>query len=148
MFSMPSMSRTYNKGTSQVNSCSLSWHQARWGSWPKIFFLTLNPYGQSLCNVLSDERLGLSLMSMLGLCQVYVPHIQHVTENVSFCTIFKSRSQNSVVGIATSYSLDDREVRVRVPVGSRIYSSPNRPDRIWGPPNFLSNGYQGLFPRG
>jgi glutamine synthetase len=37
-------------------------------------------------------------------------------------------SRDSVVGIATSYGLDDRGVGVRVPVGSRILTSPNRPD--------------------
>jgi hypothetical protein len=26
--------------------------------------------------------------------------------------------------------------------------TPFRPDRPWGPPNLLSNGYQGLFPWG
>jgi hypothetical protein len=42
-------------------------------------------------------------------------------------------SRDSVVGIATDYGLDDRGVGVRVPVGSRIFSSPPRPDRLWGP---------------
>jgi hypothetical protein len=47
-------------------------------------------------------------------------------------------SQDSPVGIATAYGLDDRGVGVKVPVGSRIFTSPCRPD-------LLSNGYRGLF---
>jgi hypothetical protein len=57
-------------------------------------------------------------------------------------------SRDSSVGTATGYGLDDRGVGVGVPVGSRIFSSPHRPDRLWGPPTLLSNGYLGFFPGG
>jgi hypothetical protein len=43
------------------------------------------------------------------------------------------------VCIATGYGMDDRGVRVRVPVGSRIFFSI---------PSLPSNGYRGLFPWG
>jgi hypothetical protein len=56
-------------------------------------------------------------------------------------------SRDSAVGIATGYGPDDWEVGVRVPVGSRIITSPYRPDRLLRPPNRLSSGYRGLFSR-
>jgi hypothetical protein len=56
-------------------------------------------------------------------------------------------SRDVAVGMATGYGLDDRGVRVRVPVESRIFFSPRCPDRFWGPSNLQSNGYRGLFPR-
>jgi hypothetical protein len=56
-------------------------------------------------------------------------------------------SRDSVVGIAIGYGLEERGVGVRVPVVSRIFSSPRRPDRLWGLPSLLSNGYRGLFAR-
>jgi hypothetical protein len=49
---------------------------------------------------------------------------------------------------AVAYGLDDQGVGIRVPVGSRISSSPYRPDWLWGLLSLLSNEYQGLFPRG
>jgi hypothetical protein len=52
------------------------------------------------------------------------------------------RSRDSSVGIANGYGLDNRGVGVRVTVVSRIFSPP-RPDRHWGPPNLLSNAYEG-----
>jgi hypothetical protein len=33
-------------------------------------------------------------------------------------------------------------------VGSKLFSSPRRPDRLWGPPSLLSNGHREHFPRG
>jgi hypothetical protein len=57
-------------------------------------------------------------------------------------------SWDSAVCIATGYRLDDQGVRVRVPAGAKIFSSPQRPDRLWGPPSLLSNGYRELLHRG
>jgi hypothetical protein len=62
-----------------------------------------------------------------------------------FSTSLHRRSiRDSVVGTATGYRLDDRGVWIRVPVGSTIFSSPSRPDQLWGPPYLLSNGYLGV----
>jgi hypothetical protein len=80
--------------------------------------------------------------------QIFVIKLNFVVEtrlcsfeslNILIYTFNFYGSRDSAVGIATSYGLDDRGVGVRVPVVSRIFSSPDRPDRIWGPPNLLSN---------
>jgi hypothetical protein len=49
-------------------------------------------------------------------------------------------SHSSSVGMATGYGLGDREVGARVAAGSRIFTSPYLQDRLFGPPNFISNG--------
>jgi hypothetical protein len=72
----------------------------------------------------------------------------YVTPEFRFEWVYITESRDSAVGIATGYGLDDRGVGVRVPVGSRIFSSPRRPDRLWSPPSLQSTGYQGLFPWG
>jgi hypothetical protein len=46
-----------------------------------------------------------------------------------FTNIIRIRSRDSIVGIVTSYRLDDLRVGVPVPVVSRIFSSPRRPHR-------------------
>jgi hypothetical protein len=52
----------------------------------------------------------------------------------------------STVDISTGYGLDDRAVGVRDSVGTRVFFSPRRSDRLWDSPNLLSTGYRGLFP--
>jgi hypothetical protein len=48
-------------------------------------------------------------------------------------------SRDSAVGIATDNGMNYREVTIRVAVGSRIFSSPRRPHRLWDSLNFLPN---------
>jgi hypothetical protein len=60
----------------------------------------------------------------------------------------RTRSWGSVVGTGTGYGLDGRGVGVQAPIEPRIFSSPRRPDRLWGPPNLLCNGCRELLPRG
>jgi hypothetical protein len=55
------------------------------------------------------------------------------TTNKSFYLTMLSQlhgSRDSAVGRATGYGLYDREVGVRVPLGSRIFTSPCSPDRL------------------
>jgi hypothetical protein len=53
-----------------------------------------------------------------------------------------------VGGIATSHGLDDRGVGVRIPVESRIFSSPQYSDLFWARPASYTMGTEGSFPGG
>jgi hypothetical protein len=47
------------------------------------------------------------------------------------------------------YGLDNRGFDSRQGLGVFLFTSlPPRPDRLWGPPSLLFNGYQELFPWG
>jgi hypothetical protein len=59
--------------------------------------------------------------------------------NNNFTSLYAGR-RDSVVDLATGYGLDDRGFGVRVPVGTTLFFSPGRPDRLWGPHSLLSNG--------
>jgi hypothetical protein len=80
---------------------------------------------------------SISLIPVLGFTQVCLVELGR-------CIIFLLR--HSAVGIETGYRLNDRQVGVRVPVGSTIFTSPCRPDRLWGPPTSCTKGTGGSFP--
>jgi hypothetical protein len=64
----------------------------------------------------------------------------------SYCPPDVLRSRVSSGGIVSDYGLDDRgSIPGRVK-GFILY--PLCPDRLWGPPSLLYNGYRGSFPRG
>jgi hypothetical protein len=63
----------------------------------------------------------------------------------SICKLYCG-SRVSSGSIVSDHGLDDRS---SIPGrGKGFFFYPLYPDRLWGPPNFLANGYRGSFPRG
>jgi hypothetical protein len=89
---------------------------------------------------LSVVQLFASVFLFIGIILPTWSNESHFFESDFYYTY---TSRDSSVGIATDYGLDDRGIAVRVPVWSRIFSSPRRPDRLWGPPTLLSNSSGG-----
>jgi hypothetical protein len=55
----------------------------------------------------------------------------------------------SSVSIVSNYGLNYRTIEVRSPAEAREgFLYPLCPDRLWGQPSLLYNGYRGSFPRG
>jgi hypothetical protein len=74
-----------------VTPVSSSLRQSPWDSRSKSsFFFQLNPYGHSSYVTSSLTRRWVHLLWIRLASQVYVSHIQHVMENSSCCTIYKS----------------------------------------------------------
>jgi hypothetical protein len=114
-------------------------------------FSQLNSCGNYPFNILSDEKMGSSLISVLGfswsvhfahitcywnfilllytqfLCQYWLYRADHAY--VTYLMLqrqlshLNGRKLDPFIGIATGYGLDDRRVGIRVPVGSRIFFS-------------------------
>jgi hypothetical protein len=56
--------------------------------------------------------------------------------------------RDSSDSVMTRLRAGRKRIRVSIPsMDKRFFSSRQRPDRFWGPPNLLYNGYGSCFPR-
>jgi hypothetical protein len=62
----------------------------------------------------------------------YGRNVSNLPVAFSMDTPLHFRNRVSSVDITTGYGLKDRGVGVRVPIGARCFSTPRRPDRLWG----------------
>jgi hypothetical protein len=119
---------------SQNNNCAY-WQRA-------VPFAVLAPGGQS-GNVWTHSRVCLCVCIRLKIKQfinsMYIIMSSFLTSNLFNLLNF--------VGLSFSfldYGLDDRgSFSGGGSDGIICFSSPPRPDRLWGPPSVLSNGYRG-----
>jgi hypothetical protein len=57
-------------------------------------------------------------------------------------------SRSSSVSIVSGFGLDDWAIEVLSSAEAKgFFLWPLCPDRLWGPPSLLYNGYRGSFPR-
>jgi hypothetical protein len=96
----------------------------------RLYKYLISPILLSFCVAVRKRECKAVIICSENLCFQTWPFSAERALDFVESTEIRVTLQLSVVGIATSYGLDDREVGVRVPVGSRIFSSPDRPDKL------------------
>jgi hypothetical protein len=81
----PKLSQLKSSTTGGLSPISSSLWHATWC--PQSPFLQEPLRLYYLCNMNSDERMGLSFMKVPDVCHLYISHIQQVIHNYSFCAI-------------------------------------------------------------
>jgi hypothetical protein len=91
-----------------------------------------------------NVRITTYIHHCVGMC--VVSHPPYALISLRTCDLSHAKLPQSVYWLG--YGLDDWG---SIPGRGRermFFSSPPRPDWLWVPPNFLSNGFRGSFPRG
>jgi hypothetical protein len=84
----------------------------------------------------------------VGKTPVTVDHL--FAYDLKYITVLKMFGEpGTSVSIVSGYGLDDRAIEVRFPAEAKgFFLSHLCPDRLWGPPGLLYDGYRGSFPQG